>query len=128
MIWLIILIAMLVVATLLAIKFRDIKEWYQDRIDAKYYTWFLAHQNELPIPPKILNAGEWVKIEGDIVIPTDGIYVFLCRGDNHLFYEIHELCQGVPLLRDFQGENLHFDSWFSVKPLYYYYIPFNKML
>lgn len=127
MIWLITLIVTLVLVISLVVKFQDLKEWYQQRKEDFAYEWCLAHQEELPIPPMIVNAGEWVKIEDHPIVPANGIYVFICRGDNHLIYEIHELYKGCNLLFNFQGENEHGDGWFTVKPLYYYYVPFNKM-
>lgn len=127
MITIVALVFVLAIVILLAVKYQDLKEWYHYKMDVFGYNWCLAHKEGLPIDPKIINAGEWVKIEDDsITISADGIYVFLCRGDNHLLYEIHELYRGSPILSNFQGAKLHFDGWFSVKPLYYYYIPFNN--
>lgn len=124
MIWLITLIMVLVLVISLMVKFKDIKEWHQNRMENICYEWCIAHQDELPIPPKVINANEWVKIEGNPIVPANGIYVFLCSGDNHLLYEVHELYQGFALLNNFQENNTHGDGWFVVKPLYYYYIPF----
>lgn len=106
-------------------RLSDLREWFQKKIEDRHYTWALEHMGELPYEPVIINAGAWVKVEAGQKAPKTGIYLFLCAGDNHLLYEIHELIQGISdLLDPFQGDMLHFDAWTTVKPLYYYYIPY----
>lgn len=109
-------------------RLSDLTEWFQDKIEEKHYAWAIKHIHELPVEPPVINAGEWVKIEGDEKVFKTGIYLFLCAGDNHTFYEVHELVKGTDLLWHFKGDNTHGDGWFTVKPLYYYYIPLNIML
>ncbi len=101
-------------------------DWFQEKREEKYYAWAIKHIDELPIEPTIVNAGQWVKIEDSFEAPASGVYLFLCRGDNHLLYEVHELLEGADILYNFTEEKEHGDGWFTVKPLYYYYIPFRE--
>lgn len=101
----------------------DLIDWYKEKRAERLYTWAIKHIEELPIEPVVINAGEWVKVEENQKVPQTGIYLFLCRGDNHLLYEVHELYKGMEILASFQGDRVHTDGWFSVKPICYYYIP-----
>ncbi len=104
-------------------RLSDIIEWYQEKKWEILCNWAIRHKDELPIEPAVINAGEWVKIEEHPIVQKTGTYLFLCKGDNHLFYEVHELARGMDLLWHFQGEMAHTDCWALVKPIYYYYIP-----
>ena len=94
--------------------------------EKKHYAWALKHMDELPFEPTVLNAGEWVKIEGCQKAPKTGIYLFICAGDNHLLYEMHELRRGMDIKYCYQDNRSHIDGCALVKPLYYYYIPYNN--
>lgn len=120
MIWII----LFVVLGLLFWKISFIKELIQEKKNQIISSWVIANKDKLPIDPTVINAGEWVKIEENSIAPKDGIYLFLCKGDNHLFYEVHELIKGTSLMWNFQDERLHKDFWTIAKPIYYYYIPF----
>lgn len=104
-------------------RLSDIIEWFQEKRVEKHYAWAIKHMDELPFEPAVINAGEWVKVEENQKVPKTGIYIFLCKGDNHLLYEVYELIAGTDLLWHFQGDRSHTDAWSFVKPLYYYYIP-----
>lgn len=104
-------------------RLSDLKEWFKEKIEDSHYAWAINHIDELPIEPNVINAGEWVKVDENPVVKKTGTYLFLCKGDNHLFYEVHELAKGMDLLWNFQGDMTHTDCWALVKPLYYYYIP-----
>lgn len=123
----IILIVFLVVLGILIWKMPDIKDWHQERKYQNMCTWVMEHKAELPIDPTVINAGEWTKIEenSNPIVQKDGIYIFICRGDNHLFYEVYGLYRGFELLSPFQRENAHSNGWLAAKPLYYYYVPYN---
>lgn len=120
MIWIIICI----VLGIFLWKISFIKEWLQEKKDQKICSWVIKNKDKLPIDPTVINAGKWIKIEEDSIAPKDGVYLFLCKGDNHLIYEVHELMRGTSLMWNFQDERLHTDGWATVKPIYYYYIPF----
>lgn len=120
MIWIILLI----VLGLLFWKINFIKEWFYEKKNQKICSWVIKNKDILPIDPTVINAGEWVKIDESSKAPKDGIYIFLCKGDNRLLYEVHELMRETPLTWNFQDERLHTDGWATVKPVYYYYIPF----
>jgi len=65
-------------------------------------------------------------IDKDETAPEDGLYVFTCRGDNHLEEEIYHLNKGDRLYKYFDGENKHMNGWFEVLPLAFHYIkPYN---
>lgn len=107
-------------------RLSDIIDWFQEKIEEKHYAWAIKHMDELPFEPTVINAGEWIKVEKNQTVPKTGIYLFICAGDNHLFYEMHELRRGMDILWCFQGDRSHTDGWTLVKPLYYYYIPYNN--
>lgn len=54
--------------------------------------------------------------------PISGIYLFVCRGDNHLIAELYRLEQGEKLYKYFEGEYHHMNGWFEVIPLAYHYV------
>lgn len=121
MIW----IVLIVILGILAWKIPYIKYWYQERKYKNMYTWAIEHKDELPLDSTVINAGEWIRVEENSTAPKDGIYLFICTGDNHLLYERYTVLRGTKLVEFFQNDNTHSDSWRTVKPLYYYYIPFN---
>lgn len=122
MIW----IVLIVVFGVLVWKISYIKNKYQERKYKNLYTWAIKHKDELPLDPPVINVGEWVEIEENSTAPKDGVYLFICAGDNHLLYERYSALKGTKLMEFFQGDNTHSDGWKTVKPLYYYYIPFNQ--
>ena len=123
------IVSIVVIAVLgtLLWKAPNIKVWYQERKYKNICTWVMEHKAELPFDPTVINAGEWIKIEenSNPIVQKDGIYIFICRGDNHLYYEIYGLYRGFELLSPFQGEKTHSNGWFTARPLYYYYVPYN---
>lgn len=63
----------------------------------------------------------WVDVFDDNdTIPEDGYYLFACRGDNHLEYELYYLRKGDNPFANFEGENSHLNGWFVVDPLAYH--------
>lgn len=126
MIWIIALIIALAVLEFVFLKLPSIKQWHEEKRDQRLRLWIIEHKDELPIDPTVINAGEWVKIEENTIAPENGIYLFICRGDNHLLYEVHELLRGTELLWHFQEERTHWNGCFIVKPIYFYYIPFYR--
>ena len=73
---------------------------------------------------KIVSAKRyWIDILDDNdVAPQSGIYLFVCRGDNHLITELYRLDQGERLYKYFEGEYDHSDGWFEVIPLAYHFV------
>lgn len=73
---------------------------------------------------KIVSAQRyWIDIiEADAVAPQSGIYLFICRGDNHLITELYHLDQGERLYKRFEGEYGHYNGWFEVDPLAYHFV------
>lgn len=65
----------------------------------------------------------WVDIidENDTV-PADGLYVFACRGDNHIYVEMYMMKQGELLYKYFNDEYAHSNGWFHVIPLAYHIV------
>lgn len=39
----------------------------------------------------------WIKTTLNDIVPTSGIYVFACAGDNHILFEIYKLERGERL-------------------------------
>lgn len=72
---------------------------------------------------EIINAGTWKKVEVDTIAPCNGVYVFWCRGDNHMILEVYPLLEGERLWDYFEGENEHLNGWHIVKPEMYYFVP-----
>lgn len=129
MIWILLVIVFLfLVLVILFCRRTCIEEWFQEEKNHKICSWIIKNKDKLPIDPSVINAGEWVKIVEGSVAQKDGIYLFLCKGDNHLIYEVHELMRGTSLMWNFQDERLHKDGWHIVKPIYYYYIPFQQTI
>ena len=65
----------------------------------------------------------WVDIlDETAVVPSDGLYVFACRGDNHIYTEMYMMKQGELLYKYFNDEYAHTDGWFAVIPLAYHII------
>ena len=58
----------------------------------------------------------------DDVAPQKGIYVFACRGDNHLVFEVYQLNKGDKFYKYFEGEFAHSDGWLGVDPLAFHYV------
>lgn len=56
------------------------------------------------------------------VTPRKGIYIFACRGDNHLVFECYQMEKGELLWKYFIGEYAHCDGWLDVEPLSYHVI------
>lgn len=54
----------------------------------------------------------------------NGLYVFACRYDNHLGFEIYRLQKGDSLWKFFIGEFGHFDGLYDVDPLAYHFIEY----
>lgn len=73
---------------------------------------------------KIVSAQRyWIDIiEDDATAPQNGIYLFTCRGDNHLITELYYLNQGERLYKFFEGEFRHSNGWFEVIPLAYHFV------
>lgn len=65
----------------------------------------------------------WIETTFNDVVPTSGIYVFACRGDNHILFEIHRLEKGERLWIPFEGDFEHYNGWTVVIPVAYYYLP-----
>ena len=65
----------------------------------------------------------WVNIYGkDGVAHQDGVYIFACRGDNHLVFEIYELKEGDRLWNFFSDGYVHRDGFFEVEPISFHYV------
>ena len=79
----------------------SIKRWYSQKY--KLYSWIMKHKNELPIDSTVvINAGDWMEVEENSIAQKDGIYLFICKGDNHLLYESHTILRGTELSFFFQ--------------------------
>lgn len=65
----------------------------------------------------------WIKTTFNNVVPTSGIYVFACAGDNHILFEIHRLERGERLWKCFESDFEHYNGWAMVIPEAYYYLP-----
>ena len=61
--------------------------------------------------------------ENDLV-PQSGLYIFACRGDNHIEYELYRLEKGERLWKYFTDDFAHCNGYFEVIPLAYHYIGF----
>lgn len=67
----------------------------------------------------------WIEIfDAELTAPTSGIYVFACRGDNHLEFEMYRMYKGERLWKYFENEYAHMNGWFVVEPLAYYFVEF----
>lgn len=65
----------------------------------------------------------WVDILNDNdIAPADGLYVFACRGDNHIYTEIFMMKQGERLCKYFSNEYAHCNGWLEVIPLAYHIV------
>ncbi len=73
---------------------------------------------------KIVSAKRyWIDILEEIdVAPQSGIYLFICRGDNHLITELYYLDQGEKLYKYFEGEYGQSNGWFEGIPLAYHFV------
>lgn len=94
----------------------------------------IAHVNELHKDltfriDRILRFDKyWVDIldENDTA-STEGLYVFACRGDNHIYIEMYMMKQGELLYKYFNDEYSHCDGWFHVIPLAYHFVDINAI-
>lgn len=67
----------------------------------------------------------WIEIfNKEVTAPKSGIYVFACRGDNHLEFEMYRLYKGERLWKYFENEFAHMNGWFEVDPLAYFFVEF----
>ena len=67
----------------------------------------------------------WIEIfNKEVTAPKSGIYVFACRGDNHLEFEMYRMYKGERLWKYFENEYAHMNGWFEVDPLAYYFVEF----
>ena len=68
---------------------------------------------------------KWEKIENkDEIASVSGFYLYKCRGDNHHFYEFHELEKGERLWKYYL--DYHFDGWAAVIPECYHIVENNE--
>ena len=71
-----------------------------------------------------LGYKRWCEILSDTAVaPYDGLYVFACRGDMHLVFEMYMLHEGERLWKYFENEHIHYDGWVDVDPLAFHCIP-----
>lgn len=90
------------------------------------------HSEDLPEPYKsylefdqYLSNIKWIDIKNEEELtPMSGLYLFNCRGDNHTFFEVHELDKGEKICKHYL--NHHFDGWAVVKPIRYHYVGDDK--
>lgn len=61
-------------------------------------------------------------ISKESIAQKDGLYLFECRGDNHMFGELYKYRKGERIWRYFENENKRFDGWALVTPRSYEYI------
>lgn len=67
----------------------------------------------------------WIEIfNTETTAPKSGIYIFACRGDNHLEFEMYRMYKGERLWKFFENEYAHMNGWFEVDPLAYYFVEF----
>ncbi len=67
----------------------------------------------------------WIELfNTEATAPKSGIYVFACRGDNHLEFEMYRMYKGERLWKYFENEYAHINGWFEVEPLAYYFVEF----
>lgn len=67
----------------------------------------------------------WIEIfNTEATAPKSGIYVFACRGDNHLEFEMYRMYKGEKLWKYFKNEYAHMNGWFEVNPLAYHFVEF----
>lgn len=65
----------------------------------------------------------WVEILDDKdTVSSDGLYVFACRGDNHIYIEMYMMKQGELLYKYFSDEYMHRNGWVHVIPLAYHFV------
>ena len=72
-----------------------------------------------------LSNVKWIDIKNEEELtPMSGLYLFNCRGDNHSFFEVHELDKGEKLCKHYLVH--HFDGWAVVKPVRCHYVEDDK--
>ena len=81
------------------------------------------YKRPVVVEKETINAGIWKEVDTDTVAPCDGIYVFYCKGDNHMMLEVYSMFEGQRLWEFFEGEYEHVDGWCVVKPEMYYFVP-----
>lgn len=75
---------------------------------------------------RIIHANvDWIEIlDKDTCAKQDGLYLFICRGDMHLEFELRKYKKGERLQDDYQNED-GIKSWYSsIDVLAYHFIPF----
>ena len=85
------------------------------------------HKSELTFSiNKIIYAAiDWIEILGkDTSAKKDGLYLFTCRGDMHLEFELRKYKEGVKLQDYYQNEDGTPSCNSSVDVLAYHYMPF----
>ena len=74
---------------------------------------------------KYISELKWIGIENEEqIVSMSGLYLFKCRGDNHTFFESHELEKGDKLCKHYLDH--HPDGWAIVKPIGYHYVENDK--
>ena len=67
---------------------------------------------------------KWMDILSvDAIAPERGLYMFACKGDNHVLHEFYFLHKGERLFKYFEGKYGHCNGYFPVIPIDYHYIP-----
>lgn len=67
----------------------------------------------------------WTEIyDLDDTAPKTGLYVFACRYDNHIEFEMYRLNEKEKLWKYFTEKYEHHDGYFCVIPLAYHYIDY----
>ena len=56
------------------------------------------------------------------LVPQSGLYIFACKADNHIEYELYRLEKGERLWKYFTDDFAHYDGYFDVEPLAYHFI------
>lgn len=85
----------------------------------------LGSHSVLTFKKERIKRVEWIWrniYDQDMSAPNDGLYVIVCRGDNHLVFEMYQLKRGEKFWDYFLGENLHCDGWFVVEPLSFHFV------
>lgn len=75
---------------------------------------------------KITHANvDWIEIlEKKTCAKQDGLYVFICRSDMHLEFELRKYKKGKRLQEDYQNEDGILSCYSSIDVLAYHFIPF----
>lgn len=121
--WYIIFTFCIIIMCVIIWKYSYFQEKYNAWKLKRMSKWVLLHKDELPfLTPNVINAGNWHEVTEETVAELSGIYLFLCRGDNHLLYEVYEVPKGFYLMSNFISNYEHSDGWTVIKPLYYYYV------